>query len=307
MEIYPNVHQIDVPFDGRIVSVYLLLGKHPLLIDSGVANSPIVGILPYLEHIGLQPSDLWGIVNTHAHTDHCGGNHQLKEANSKLRIIAHELECADVQDPVAAVHAFYDPYRHIIGEGAADSGIRWNIENLGPGTPVDIPLHDGQQLWVEDDWPIEVHLTPGHTAGHLTLHDPRYHAAFAGDSIGWKGVVTNGLVTNFHPYLNVDAYLDTINKIKSWSLEYFCASHYPTLKDRDKIETFLEESREFIVDLDSVVSHVVERAGAPLSLGEITKAAVQIMGGDYLFDICSVMTVDAHLRRLREKGRIIPS
>lgn len=300
MEIYSNVHQIDVPFDGRIVSVYLLLGERPLLIDSGVADSLVVAILPYLARIGLGPDDLWGVVNTHAHTDHCGGNHQLKQANPQLHIMAHERECADVEDPLAAVHAFFDPYRDIIGEADADAGIRWNVENLGPGTAVDSPLRDGQQLWPEDNWPIEVHHTPGHTMGHLTLYDPRHRAAFIGDAIG-KGIITEGRFTNFWPCLDVDAYLDTVRKIRSWSLEYLCTSHDSTLRGSE-IESFLEEIEAFVVDLDRIVRRMIEEARTSLDLREITEAVLGIVGGDYMFDICSVLTVDAHLRRLKGKG-----
>jgi glyoxylase-like metal-dependent hydrolase (beta-lactamase superfamily II) len=96
MEILPNIYQIDVPFAGRTVSVYLLIGEQPLLIDSGVATSPACAIFPSLRQIGLLASDLHAVVNTHAHADHCGGNHELKRANPRLLVMAHERECQDV-------------------------------------------------------------------------------------------------------------------------------------------------------------------------------------------------------------------
>jgi glyoxylase-like metal-dependent hydrolase (beta-lactamase superfamily II) len=298
MEIYPNLHQIDVPFAGRIVSVYLLLGDRSILVDSGVADSPEKHILPYLSGIGVSPGDLWGVVNTHAHTDHCGGNHQLELANPTLHVLAHERECADVEDPVAGVRAFFDPYRDVIGEVEADAGIRWNVEHLGPGTLVDRPLRDGQRQRLADDWSLDVHHTPGHTLGHLTLYDPRQQAAFVGDAICWKGTITDGRFTQFPPYLDVDACLDTIRKIRSWPLDYLCTSHYSTLRG-DEIAGFLDESEAFVVDLDRIVSRVVTGAGMSLGLREITEAVLDIVGGDYVFDICSVSTVDAHLKRLK--------
>jgi glyoxylase-like metal-dependent hydrolase (beta-lactamase superfamily II) len=300
MEIFSNTHQIDVPFSGRVVSVYLLLGERPLLVDSGVADSPEIAILPYLARIGLEPGELWGIVNTHAHTDHCGGNHQLKQANPMLHIMAHEQERADIQDPVAAVRAFFDPYRHIIGDADADAGINWNVENLGPGTPVDQPLRDRERLWPADNWPIEVHHAPSHTPGHLVLYDPQHRAAIIGDAIGWKGSVTDGRFTQFHSYRDVDAYLDTIRKIKSWSLEYLCTSHYSTLR-ADEIGDFLEESEAFVVNLDKIVRRVAGEADTSSGLRQVTEAVLDILGGDYVFDICSVFTVDAHLSRLRRQ------
>ena len=54
----------------------------------------------------------------------------------------------------------------------------------------------------------------------------------------------------------------------------------------------------FHQDLDNIFRRVVEKSGASPGLRDVTKAVLDMLGGDYIFDICSVFTLDAHLRRL---------
>jgi glyoxylase-like metal-dependent hydrolase (beta-lactamase superfamily II) len=296
MEIYPSVHQIDVPSSaGRIVTLYLLLGERPILVDSGWIDSPLVGVKPYMESIGRSMTSLWAVVNTHAHADHCAGNQQLKQLAPAVRIMASELERADVEDTAAAARAFFDPYRKILGDAATDGGIAWTSAN-NPASVVDVALKDGESLRPSKDWPIEVHLAPGHTKGHLVLYDRGHKTAFIGDAVGWKGVVAGDKITNFPPYEDVDGYLRTIQMVRSWKLQYLCTSHYSTRRGKD-ITTFLDESEAFVTNLDMLVKEQVKRGANDLN--EITKAVVGVIGGDYLCDICALFTVDAHLKRLR--------
>jgi glyoxylase-like metal-dependent hydrolase (beta-lactamase superfamily II) len=301
MEILPGVHQIDVPFAGRVISVYLLLGKRTLLVDSGVVDSPETTILPYLQGLGVGPRDLWGVVNTHADADHCGGNYSLKRANPNLRIVTLVQEKDDVESPMSHVRDLYEPYRSALGDLATDQGIRWNEENLGPGVVVDCPAQDGDLLTIDDGWSVQVHLAAGHTRGHLALYDPVHQAALVGDAVLWKGVVTDGRFTNIPPYGNVDAYLATIRKVRSWPSEYLCTSHYSTLRGK-QLHAFLEESEAFVLAFDECVTRAVAELGASADLRRLTERALEVLGGGYTIDVCAVMATDAHLRR---KGGVL--
>ncbi|HOQ98611.1 MAG TPA: MBL fold metallo-hydrolase [Anaerolineae bacterium] len=302
MQVYPGVYHIEVPFSDRMVSVYLLRGERALLVDSGVADSPESAILPRLAQIGLGPRDIFGVVNTHAHTDHCGGNHQLKAANPSLHIMALEEERADVEDPVTAIHTLFDPYRQILGDAATDAGIQWNVQNLGPGTPVDCPLSNGSCLWLAEDWPIQVHHVPGHTTGHLSLFDPRHGAAFIGDAVGWKGTLTGDQFTSLPPYLDPDAYLETIRRVRSWHPECLCTSHYSVLR-HSEIARFLDESEALFLQIDDIVRRVLSASATRPGLAQVVREVLDALGGDYLFDVCAASTVDAHVRRLGAKAQ----
>jgi glyoxylase-like metal-dependent hydrolase (beta-lactamase superfamily II) len=162
-------------------------------------------------------------------------------------------------------------------------------------------LHDGQRLWLAANWPLEVHHAPGHTVGHLALLDLGQQSAFIGDAVGWKGSPLGGGSMQFPLYMDPEAYMATIDRIQSWTLEYLCTSHYSTLRGKE-ISDFLDDSRTFVVDLDRAVRQVLEGTRTREGLREITRAVLEIMGGQYVFDICAVNTIDAHARRFKEQG-----
>src|SRR3954453_23010304 len=79
--IHPRIFQIAAPFEGNgIVNCYLIDAPRRAIIDTGTASVPRASLLPALEEIGWQPSDLSVIINTHVHIDHAGGNAEMVEA-----------------------------------------------------------------------------------------------------------------------------------------------------------------------------------------------------------------------------------
>jgi glyoxylase-like metal-dependent hydrolase (beta-lactamase superfamily II) len=70
-------------------SVSLILAEQAMVVDTGLAMDQET-ILLALKELGLKPSDIGIVVNTHLHPDHCGGN----ELFSKAKIYAHPLEIA---------------------------------------------------------------------------------------------------------------------------------------------------------------------------------------------------------------------
>ena len=75
MEIAPGVHKIDSITGGRPLQLYLLVGSdRTVLIDAGGSSEPRNVIFPYLEQIGLEPTDLDMVVVTHSDHDHFGGS-----------------------------------------------------------------------------------------------------------------------------------------------------------------------------------------------------------------------------------------
>lgn len=297
MKISDNIHQIDVPFFGRIASVYLLMGKRPLLIDSGVSTSPDEVILPALKEIGVDPGDLWGLVCTHAHADHCGGNAILKEVNPNMKIMSLDVERMDIENPMLPVCEFYNPYREILGVEATEAGKAWNKDNLGSAMKVNHIFQDGDTLDLGGGWILKIHHTPGHTKGHLSIFDEENKAAFIGDAVLWKGLLMEDKFITFPPYLDVDSYLDTIHKIRGWSLNYLCTSHYSTLTG-DRIKSFLDESEEFVLNLDSILKDVIGKIGTSVRLEKIARKVLDHIGGDYLLDACALSTIDCHMKRL---------
>jgi len=97
-----------------------------------------------LESLGVAPSKIDFIINSHLHFDHCGGNQQLP--NATLLIQRREWEAGHNAELIESV--FYDP--HDYDHGHRVKMIDGEHDVFGDGSVVCIP-------------------TPGHTPGHQSL------------------------------------------------------------------------------------------------------------------------------------------
>jgi 4-pyridoxolactonase len=108
-----------------------------------------------LDLIGLKPSDINYVMNSHYHLDHCGGNRHCIHA----RTICHKCELETVLNPEPfEVRGYTD--RSFLPAGADPAGPGRDIYTLG------FELLTGDQEVAKG-----VHLleTPGHTPGHYSL------------------------------------------------------------------------------------------------------------------------------------------
>ncbi|WP_158745996.1 MBL fold metallo-hydrolase [Acidisphaera sp. L21] len=147
----------------------LLRGERPVLVDGGF-GADVPALLAWLQAQGVPAEHLSLLVNTHFDCDHAGANHVLSGQFS-IPIATHWAEAAlvNARDAEACraryLHQPVEPYR-----------VDWAME---PGDVVDT----GLAHWM-------VVETPGHTAGHLSLHAPALGLLVTGDAVhsndlGW--------------------------------------------------------------------------------------------------------------------------
>ena len=105
-------------------------------------------IMDAIKDMGHQHADLKLCVLTHRHGDHTGGLKKLKKT-LKFEVMAHELDMPAIQQATG-----------------------YDVEHIVKG---------GERL--PDCGGINVIHTPGHTAGHISLHLPRIKTMIAGDAI----------------------------------------------------------------------------------------------------------------------------
>ena len=153
----------------------LLDGEAPVLVDSGYVTHA-AQTLDLVER-GLEGRALALLVNTHLHSDHCGGN--------------------------AALQARYASIRTEIPPGDAEAVARWNETALSyratgqqcPRFRVDGVLLPGQQRRLGmSQW--EVHSAPGHDPHSIVLFEPHTRTLISADAL-WEngfGVVFPELV-----------------------------------------------------------------------------------------------------------------
>ena len=147
-------------------SILLDDGKSAVLIDSGyVTHSKFL-----LSLLGnhLPSRSLTHLVNTHLHSDHCGGNN--------------------------AVQSLYPTVQTLIPYGLFDSVRHWDTDLLSyedtgqlcPRFIADAPLHPGDfYVWSGFEW--EVHAAPGHDHDALLFFNPEHRILISADALWGNG------------------------------------------------------------------------------------------------------------------------
>jgi glyoxylase-like metal-dependent hydrolase (beta-lactamase superfamily II) len=310
MEILPGIHRIESVFENRLVTSYLLCGKRALLVDSGLAYTPEETIFPYVERIGMPVEDIKWLVVTHASGDHFGGNYAIKCRSPETTIVAHELDADCVSDHAIYIREQIDwirecevPYPTV---RADDAGF---LSLHGPETPVDWRVQDGQRIDLGDDWWVMLYHTPGHTEGHLMVHDARHGVIFTGDGLMGNGVpgVDGNLALPPH-YFEVDWYLYTIAKVRSLDPQCILATHYQPLMGR-QAEEFVEASQAFVERMGETIYGTLADSGEWLDFSSILETVRREVGinvdgfdaSNYVYSL----PIRAHLRQLVAEGRVV--
>ena len=119
-----------------------------ILVDTGFSDADADIIMNAIKDMDHRHEDLKLCILTHRHGDHTGGLKKLKKT-LKFQVMAHELDMPAIQKTTG-----------------------YDVEHVVRG---------GERL--PDCGGINVLHTPGHTAGHISLHLPRIKTLIAGDAI----------------------------------------------------------------------------------------------------------------------------
>jgi len=147
-------------------SILLDDGKSTVLIDSGYVTHS--NLLLSLLGNHLASRSLTHLVNTHLHSDHCGGNNA-------------------VQSQFPSVQTFI-PY------GLFESVSNWDTDLLSYEDTgqlclqfkADVPLHPGDvYVWSGFEW--EVHAAPGHDHDALLFFNPEHRILISADALWGNG------------------------------------------------------------------------------------------------------------------------
>ncbi|MGD9047926.1 MAG: MBL fold metallo-hydrolase, partial [Anaerolineae bacterium] len=172
-----------LPFETRCLLIEI--ADQRILVDTGYGDKlsekqrgfiSLTGerrLLANLEKLGIGPSDVDLVINTHLHGDHCGGNTRFNEAGElvptfpRATYCIQRLELADASFPNERTRATY---------------LRANFE----------PLEQNGQLrtlWGDTRLTdqVQVVITPGHTRAHqcVVVESEGQMAMFLGDVASW--------------------------------------------------------------------------------------------------------------------------
>ena len=204
-EVLPGTFLLKVPFGPVWTGIILVKGEKNILIDSSHLE-PERYLIPALEGMGMKPSDIDWLLNTHVHGDHIGGHHALV---SKYGIKTATLK--------SSADALRDPVKVAVR-------VRTRFPKNSPppqsylkGVEPDILLDEGELL----EGRFYALTTPGHDDDCLTWIDTLTGTAFTGDSIQANGTPTQGI--GF--YRNLAAYRASLAKLSAAKLQNIVCAH----------------------------------------------------------------------------------
>ena len=150
-----KIHVVEHRMAGlfHVVNSFIAEGTDLVLIDTGLNDSSVSGIVRKLESLDHKLSDVDVCILTHAHRDHVGGLKALKAGGRQFLVAAHDSEADEVEKAT--------------------------------GVEVDLRLIDGQSIGG-----FTVVYVPGHTLGSIALLGG--DALITGDAVNGGGSELKG-------------------------------------------------------------------------------------------------------------------
>lgn len=197
----PALHQIVLPTPWEVgpVQIYLVEGDPLTLIDTGVARPDSRRALgAAFDQLGLGLDEVRRVILTHHHSDHMGQVQTLRDMGAELELWVHEDDAEDVELYTMERDERIDGGNELFREYGVPEDlltrqttqIRTWIENeplLCEATRVERRLRSGDRIAFKD-FELEVIHAPGHTAGHVLLHESRSGTLLTGDHLMGRSV-----------------------------------------------------------------------------------------------------------------------
>ncbi len=201
-QIHKGVYRIRTPFDKTgTVFLYLLKGDRIALIDTGTSESPREVLQPALREIGLSLHDVGLVLNTHAHSDHSGGNHEVKLlSKARFHLHANDLPMAQSTEAQAEFHTA--PLRVL-------------------EFPADVVHADGDTVDLGAGMNLRVIHCPGHTPGHVTYFWEAEGIAFTGDAVQGQGARPG----SYPYYFDAPNYRRSLVRLQECACRKLCLGH----------------------------------------------------------------------------------
>lgn len=195
-----GIWQFAARLNGISVSIYVLKGDLIAVVDTGYRFHPETTIRPALAQLGILPTDVDLILNTHGHPDHLGGNAALKAmSGADIAVPAGDAHLANGVD----VH-LHSPTDHLM----AMQALGWTdqirereafLRDRVDACDVDRVLAAGDTVDLGGDLRFTVVPTPGHSVGSVTFYCEPLGVALTGDAVQGWGLSPQNLPLYYDP------------------------------------------------------------------------------------------------------------
>lgn len=200
-----HTYYFDLPSK---IGVYTPDNKNAYLIDSGPHKDNAKKVLRVLTEKGWT---LQGILNTHSHADHIGGNRFLQDRTG-CAVFGAEMELD------LARHTYLEPTTLYAGNPHKDLRHKFLLAQESDAVGFDDPRFPKE---------IEVISLPGHSVDMVAFRTPD-NVVFLADLLCSEATLTKyGITFQF----DIAQHLQSLEKAKLLQAEAFVSSHAPAEKD----------------------------------------------------------------------------
>jgi len=270
MEVADGIHRVETPLGDRVNCVYLFAGtRWALLFDTAIGPAVASHVEPYLAAAGVEPARIRYVVNSHCDWDHHGGNGAVRDLAPAAVLCCHELDRPLVED---ADLLFARRYDELAADGISEPATtRAFVAANTRQVPIDLGLSGGERFFLGSGWAVDLLHTPGHSRGHVSIHDPRSRTAVVGDAVLGSAVLLADGSPAFPPtYRYVDTYLGTVQRLQAMGLDQLLTAHYPVYGGPDAAE-FLADTRAFADRAEAALRKELAAAGGPVTMTALTE------------------------------------
>lgn len=204
-----------------ICNIYLLgpvKGRY-ILIDAGVKGKEKL-FFRNLKRWNIAPSQIAYIIITHAHHDHIGALHAIKEATG-AGVIIHEKEAHILKQGIITIPRGFTHFGKIM----SFLGKKF-LEGRQAFEPIHAEHQVGHGEYSLDDFgfPLSIIHTPGHTDGSISVVDKSSPQTFVGDAMFNVPLLPAGRI---HPPFADDATLlpGSWENLLKYSARYYYPAH----------------------------------------------------------------------------------
>jgi len=299
-EIAAGTWRFESLVGPRNMFQYLIAdGDEAVIVDTGMSATPRDVILPGVRAVGIDPGEVTMVVVTHPDVDHQGGLAGLREVLPNAVTACGFADRMMVAEPERLLTDRYGAFEVEHGVGYPDADKAWMRANYGAATAVEVGLAGGEMIAVGDRRLTVLHA-PGHSAGHLVLHEQASGMLFSSDAVHWRICpAADGSPALAPTYEEIDDYLETIDMLESLGATELHSGHWPT-RTGPEIADFMAESRAFVERMDAALAERLER---PATLAELCEHADRRLGPFGCEPVNLMFAVHGHIRRMLRAGK----